>query len=112
MFPLIKLIFTLAASKRGRRALRMLVVYLNSDQGRRLLGQARKVATGPEAQRVARQLATLLRSAAAKTRTPRARPAAAPRSRLATFAATGRRAAKAADRARQRARSAKTKTPR
>ena len=39
MFPLIKIIFTLATSKRGRRALHALFTYLNSDQGRRMLSQ-------------------------------------------------------------------------
>ena len=88
MFPILKLILALAASKQGRRALRRLVDYLGSEDGRRLIAQARKVATGPEAQRIARQVRTLLRDAAERTRTVRGRPS--PRSRLGAFAAAVR----------------------
>jgi len=109
VFALVKVIFMLAKTKRGRAALRALFVYLNSDEGRRMLGQVRKVATGPEARRVAKQVAAVVKAAAA-TRPGqwRGRPASAPRSRLATVVASGRRVgANAADRARQRARSAR-----
>jgi hypothetical protein len=109
MFPLLKVLFTLAMSKRGRRALRAFFAYLASDDGRRLLAQVRKVATGPEAQRVARHVARLLKVAAERTRAARASRHAPPPSRFASFAAGGRRAgANAAGRAWQRARSART----
>lgn len=108
MFPIIKLILTLATSKQGRRALRRLAAYLDSDDGRRLIAQTRKLATGPEAQRIARQVKSLLRDAAERTRAARGRPSP-PKSRLGAFAATGRRVgASAADRARQRARSVRS----
>jgi hypothetical protein len=97
MFAIVKLILALATSKQGRKALRRLAAYLDSDDGRRLIAQTRKVATGPEAQRIARQVKSLLRDAAERTRTVRVRrrQPAPPRSRLAS----------AAERARQRARS-------
>jgi hypothetical protein len=75
MFALIEIVFALARTKRGRRALKALFVYLNSEDGRRLLAQARRVATGPEAQRVAAQVVTVLRAAADRTRAARGRPA-------------------------------------
>jgi len=68
VFPLLKILFTLAASKRGRRALRNFFAYLDSDEGRRMLAQVRKVATGPGAQRVARQVAAFLRVASERAR--------------------------------------------
>jgi hypothetical protein len=113
MFPLLKVLFSLAMSKRGRRALRALFRYLASDDGRRLLAQARKVATGPEAQQVARHAARLLRLAAERTRVARASRRVPPRSRVSSFAAGGRRAGvAAAGRAWQRARSARAQRSR
>jgi hypothetical protein len=106
MFPLVKLLFTLAMSKRGRKALGTLFVYLNSKEGRKLLAQVRRVATGPQAQVAARHLATVLKVAGERARAAR-RPQAPPRratvvpGRLAGFAAGARRAGtSAADRAR------------
>jgi hypothetical protein len=110
MFPLLKILFTLATSKRGRKVLRRLFVYLNSDEGQRMLARARKVATGPEAQRLARQVARLLGDAAERTRVARRGGQAQTRGRLGTFATSGRRAgANAAGRAWQRARSARSR---
>ena len=73
MFAVIKILFALSRTKRGRRALKALFVYLNSAEGRRILAQARKVATGPEAQRVAAQVTAVVRAAAERTRAARGR---------------------------------------
>jgi len=97
MFPLLKLLVTLALSKRGRRVLSSLFVYLNSDDGRKLLRQAQRVATGPEARRAATQVARVVTLAAGQARGGGRRAAQQQasqiRSRLTTAAVSARRAA-------------------
>ena len=72
MVPLFKLLVTLALSKRGRRALAGLFVYLNSEEGRKMLGRVQRLATGPEARRIARELERFVAVAAERARATRA----------------------------------------
>ena len=70
MPALLKVLFTLAMSSGGRKAIRALLRYLQSEDGKKLLDQARRVAAGPEAQRLGRQVARILRDAAEQAKTP------------------------------------------
>jgi len=62
-------------SSPGRKVLRRLLRFLRSDEGRRLLRQAQRVATGPEAQKVATQFLRIIREAVKPENRKRARSA-------------------------------------
>jgi len=62
-------------SSPGRRVIRRLFRFLRSEDGRRLLDQARRIATGPEAQKVATQFARVVREATKAQNRKRARSA-------------------------------------
>jgi hypothetical protein len=53
--PLIKGI-ALAASPKGRRAIRVAVRFARSEEGRKAISQAKKVATGPQARKLGGQV--------------------------------------------------------
>jgi hypothetical protein len=71
----------LLSSRRGRWVLRRLVAFLRTEEGRKLVAQGRRAATGPQGRKVAKQFANVTRVAVEAASRPenRARVRAAAR---------------------------------
>jgi hypothetical protein len=60
----------LAASPKGRKAIRHTIKLARSDEGKKLVAQARKVAASPEARKLAAQAAHTARQLADAAKSP------------------------------------------